>query len=360
MQTWVVIIERHRQALLAAGLVGALLGGLAGLLLPPSYQANARLVIVPVDDPTATGGVTAGYDLATVTLPVVIAILQSGTISERAVERLDLARLWNLTPRLARRRVSTSLSVGSERKTNLVTLSYSDRSPEEARAVLATVAELATTMSTELWAARNRQHRQTLEHDLLEIDAQLAAAENGLREFRERNHVVDLPEQIRVTVDEAATLERLRIDKSIDVRLARGFGGPQSIEVQKSALARAAAEHALRQLRSGSGRAPLLPFDELPRLEVEHVRLKRAVDEQAARHDLLALKVSQLLAAEARPGGIAQIIDPPVLPTERALGSVARLALAGAVLAALLAALFVWRRAARSLPPLSIRAGHAG
>jgi uncharacterized protein involved in exopolysaccharide biosynthesis len=361
MQAWIAIIERHRLAILLAGLAGALLGGVTGVLQPPSYQASAKLVIVPTDDPTATGTATAGYDLATVTLPVVMAILQSGSLSDRAVERLDLAREWNTTPRLAQRRLSGGLTVGSERKTNLLTLSYADPSPERAQAVVATLAELASTMSTELWTARNRQHREKLERDLAEIDARLAAAENAWREFRERNHVIDLPEQIKVTVDEAAALERLRIEKSIDVRLARGFGGPDSIEVQKGSLARAAARSALEQLHKASGRAPLLPLDQLPRLEVQHLRLKRAVDEQAARRDLLSLKVSQLLAAEARPGGVAEVIDPPIVPTRRLLGGLLRMVLAGAVLAALLAALIVWRRASATLPPQSsIRIGHVG
>jgi uncharacterized protein involved in exopolysaccharide biosynthesis len=361
---FVAILERHRLILCLAGAVGALAGGVAGLLRAPSYQANAKLVIVPVDDPTATGGVTAGYDLATVTLPVVMAILHSSSLGERTVERLDLARAWHLTQAQAQARVTGGVMVGSERKTNLVTLSYIDHSPETARNVVAALAELATTMSTELWSARNRQHRQTLERDLAEIDGRLAAAENALQEFRERNHVVDLPEQIRATVEEGAALERLRIGKSIDVRIAGGFGAPDSVEVRKGSIERAAAERALKTLRAGTGSAPLLPLDQLPRLEIEHARLKRAVDEQAARRDLLSLKVSQLVAAEARPGGVAQVIDPPLLPTGRLLGGIVRLALAGAALAALLAALFVWRRA--TLPHgsltqgIEIRSGHAG
>jgi capsular polysaccharide biosynthesis protein len=256
MKSLVAILERHRITLLLAAIGGALLGAIAGLLRPPSYQATAKLVIVPVDDPTATGGVTAGYDLATVTLPVVMAILHSSSLGERAVERLDLAHAWNLGAAQASARVTAGVMVGSERKTNLITLSYIDRSPERARDVAAALAELATTMSTELWSARNRQHRQTLERDLAEIDSRLAAAETALQDFRERNHVVDLPEQIRATVEEGAALERLRIGKSIDVRIAGGFGGPESVEVRKGSLERNAAEKALKAADAARRPAP--------------------------------------------------------------------------------------------------------
>ena len=75
----------------------------------------------------------------------------------------------------------------------------------------------------------------------------------------------------------------------------------------------------------------------VPRLEVEHARLKRAVDEQSARHELLALKVSQLVAAEARPGGLAEVIDPPVEPRVPTGPSLVKLVVAGTLGGALLA-----------------------
>jgi len=51
--------------------------------------------------------------------------------------------------------------------------------------------------------------------------------------------------------------------------------------------------------------------------------------------------VSQLVAAEARPGGGASVIDPPTLPTKPSGPSGLKLGGAGAVAGALLAALVV-------------------
>jgi uncharacterized protein involved in exopolysaccharide biosynthesis len=93
----------------------------------------------------------------------------------------------------------------------------------------------------------------------------------------------------------------------------------------------------------------------VPRLEVEYVRLKRSVDEQATRREMLALKVSQLVAAEARPGGLAQVIDPPTLPTKPSGPSTIKLVGGGAVLGAMIAAalvlLFATRRWVRTGAP---------
>lgn len=341
------LLERRRRTLACAALVGALGGALAAQLLPPWYESTARLVVVPVDDPTS-GVSTNALDLANATLPMVVAVLRSARVTDTVVARLDLARAWQLTPARAARRLHAELDVATDRKSNLVTVSFEDHLPRRARDIVAVATEEATALGGELWSSRNRAHRLRLQAELSRVQTSLRAAEAAMRQFRERTHVVDLTAQVKASVEQAASLERLHIDKALGVRFARGYGDGEAIEVRKSAREREAVARELSGLRHDYARpGPLLALDELPALEVEHARLKRALDELGARNDLLALKVSQLEAAEARPGGRAEIIDPAVEPSRRAGPSLLRYGAVGAVALALLAAVFVLSTARR-------------
>jgi uncharacterized protein involved in exopolysaccharide biosynthesis len=354
-EVWWRAIERHRNAVMVAAIVGGLLGAMAASVLPRTYEASERLLVVPVDDPTAPSSSNA-FEAANSTLPLVVAVLRSRRVAQETVDQLHLDVAWGISGIAARKRLSERLSVSTDRKANQLTVAFEDGVPERARAVVEAVAERARALSRELWTERNREHRRKLESDLTAVGAELAAAEDAFGEFRERTHVVDLPAQVKATVEQAAALERLRIDKTLEMRFARAFGQAQSIEVQRAMRQRAAAGSELDRLRRGGGNAgPLLPLDDLARLEVEHGRLKRVVDEQAARHELLALKVSQLVAAEARPDGLAEVVDPPIVPTGASGPSVLKLiatgSLAGGLMAALLVLLFSHRR---SLIPVAV------
>jgi len=341
-EPWHELLLRHRRALVMGAILGALVGEIAVNLLPASYEASGRLLIVPVEDPTASVGGSA-FEAANATLPVVVAVLRSRRVADATVDALRLDEAWKLTPDDARKRLVDRLAIATDRKANLLTLSFEDRVPSRARKIVGAVAERATALSKDLWAQRNREHRQTLERELDTVSMSLSAAQDEFRAFREKNHVVDLASQIKATVEQAAALERLRIDKTLDLRFARAFGDHGAVEVQRGEKERAAASSELEILKHGGlgAEGPLLPFDQIPRLEAEHARLKRAVDEQEARHELLALKVSQLVAAEARPGGIAEVIDPPVDPRVPTGPSMGKLVMAGTAVGALFAALCV-------------------
>src|SRR6185312_1580375 len=315
-RSWLAHIETRRRTILTAALLGALAGELVALVLPPTYEATCKMFVMPVDDPTAIHGTNA-LDVANATLPLVSSLLRSRRLADDTVAELKLDAAWRLTKPRASRRLFDTLTVTTDRKTNLITVSFEDHDPARALAVVSTVAKQTTALSTSLWSERDREHRRRLEDDLATVTRQLGAAEEALRDYRERMHVIDLPAQIEATVDQAAALERVRIEKSLDLRFARAFGHEQAYEVQKGARERSGAAAELAALRHGSGGAgPLLPLDALPEIAMEHARLKRAADELAARRELLTSRVSQLVAAEARPGGGASVIDPPTLPTK--------------------------------------------
>lgn len=350
---FLALIERRRRPLAVAAAVGAVTGALFAGVVPPWYRASARLVLVPADDPTALRGSSA-LDVAAATLPMLLSVLHSARVADTVVARLKLDEAWHLPPREAAHRLVEKLEIEPERKTNLVSVTIDERTPERARDIVAAVTETTAAVSSELWGARDREQEARLDAELAVAGRRLDDALSALQRFRERTHVVDLATQIKASVEEAAALERVRVDKALALRFARGYGDANAIEVQRSAREEAAVARELEALRHDAARpGPLLALDRLPALDAEEARLKRALDLATTRYDMLYQRINQLAAAGARPNGRAETIDPAVIPLHRAGPSRLRFAAGGALSFALgLACLYVVR--ARRRRPLTL------
>jgi uncharacterized protein involved in exopolysaccharide biosynthesis len=341
------LLERRWRVLAVAGAMGGLCGGVIGRFLPSWFESTARLAVIPVEDPTGSGG-TSAVEGANAALPMTAAILRSRGVTDELVANLGLTTVYGKSADRAREELLEHVTVTSDRKANLITIAAEDRLPDRARRIAATMAELGARRTVELWAARTHDHRRELEAELGRTNDRLRAAEDALRAFRERNGVVDLPAQIKASVEQAAALERQRIDKQLSLHYLRGFGDGGSVEVQRGSRERQATVRELSALRHGThSLGPLLPLDSLPGLELEHTRLKRAIDIESARVDLLSLKIGQLTAAEARAAGRPELIDPATLPRDRARPSRLFLCVQCAAAAGALAALVLLLRARR-------------
>jgi len=307
--------RRRWRVLLVAVLVGGVAGLVAGKLLPAWYESNASFAVIPADDPTT---VSPYLDPAPALLQFSY-MLTSRRAADETVRRLELTRAYEkATPQQARAELLSHVNVFTDRKANMVTLSVEDRVPARAQRIATTLGETARALNMEIWSARSSEHRKGLEARLADVSAALKDAEEAMRAFRERERVVDIAEQVRASVAEAAFLERMKTEKKIGLHFAQGFGGAESPEVRRSQLEAGGAQAALQGLvHHGPRSGPLLALDDLPRLEQEHARLKRAVDVNANSYEILARQVEQLRAVEVRPGGRAELVDAPIEPQGR-------------------------------------------
>jgi hypothetical protein len=144
---------------------------------------------------------------------------------------------------------------------------------------------------------------------------------------------------VKATVAEAAALERVRTEKRLALFFVRGYASAGAPELMRAAREARGAANALERLGRGADAGPLLPLDELPRIEEEHDRLKRAVEVSAGSYELLAKQVEQLRAVEMRPAGRPDVIDPPVAPRRHVRPARLALAIEGAIVGLLSGAL---------------------
>jgi uncharacterized protein involved in exopolysaccharide biosynthesis len=266
------------RALLLGALLGAVLGGIAGAIAQKVYESSAQLAVIAIEDPTQTGNPLEGASAA---LPMLTAVIQTGPAADAVIESLGLARVYR-TGSVVESRLAfwKRVSVTSDRRSGIVRITASDGDPRRARDIALTLARFAMGRMTELWSAGPRSQREKLETRLAEISEALAKAEQDMQRFRERTGVADFDEQ----------------------------------------------------------RRSILPsLGALPRLQVEHARRKRAIDENVAARDILLRQIQQLRTAESKPLARIDLIDAPVESRIPARPNRPALVAVGAIMAAGLA-----------------------
>jgi len=334
--------RRRWWVLALALLVGGSSGLAIGRLMPSWYQSTATFALIPIDDPTGPSQSASDTGSA---IPLFSQVLTSRRVEDEVVTQLQLTRAYEkATPEDARAELHSHIAVSTDRRANMVVLSVEDRVPARAQMIARTLGEVGRDVSTEIWSARATEHRKRLEARLLEVSEALSSAEDAMRTFRDREHVADLEEQVKASVNEAAFLERMRTEKRIGLHFAQAADAP---ELKQKQLEAGGAQQALQGLVHGGEkmqRGPMLALDDVPRLKLEHARLKREIDTNAAMHELLVRQVEQLRAVEARPGGRAELVDAPAEPRYRVRPSHFALALQGCFIGLVLALLVIWPR----------------
>jgi uncharacterized protein involved in exopolysaccharide biosynthesis len=92
----------------------------------------------------------------------------------------------------------------------------------------------------------------------------------------------------------------------------------------------------LASLEHGGRRGPLPSLAALPALEIEHARLKRGIDSNAASQEMLLRQIEQLRSAEGRSLARVDVIEMPIESHTRTRPNRAALVAVGGLLAAAL------------------------
>jgi uncharacterized protein involved in exopolysaccharide biosynthesis len=305
-----VVLEKWR-VLAAALLIGAAGGIIAGLLLPKWYESTMSFAVIPAEDPNTP--TTIDPTISNTALSLFSQVLTSRRVTDEVVSQLDLTKAYGRrTAQEARLQLINHITVLADRKSNLVTVSVEDRVPARATAIAQALGNVGRNVNNGIWSARSTDYRKQLEARMAELNRKVNADEEALRAFRDREHVVDLPEQIRASVGEASYLERMKNERKVNLHFNQGFAGADAPEVRRSQLETGSAQAALSGLVHGSQRAgPLLPLDNVPRLAEENSRLQRQIAGDNYTYELLVKQLEMARATEERPAGRAEPLDAP-------------------------------------------------
>jgi len=336
-------IWSERTFLVRISALGLILGCVVAFLIPVRYTATTRLM--PPDGEGGSSramaaamaashgvggfGEIAGDLLALKnTSNVFVGILNSRTVQNHIIEQFDLKRLYGVNRMIdARAQLSRFVGVVIDHKSEIITISVTDRSPQRAAAMAAALTEELNRLVSELSTSSARRERLFLEGRLSQANQDLENAEQAFSRFASKNSAIDIKEQSRAMLEVAGTLQGQLIFAQSELEGLRQIYSDDNVRVwaQRARVAELQAQLA-KVGGTDQGTAPgpdtqaADPYPsirKLPLLGVTYADLYRSAKAQEALYEILTQEYGLAKVQEAREIPTIQVLDAAEIPEKK-------------------------------------------
>jgi uncharacterized protein involved in exopolysaccharide biosynthesis len=213
-------LEPAQFALRVVGL-GLVLSGVVAFVIPKRYTTNTRLMppdsqvssnmmmVAGLAEKAGSGlGAMAGDLLGLKSSGALfVGMLQSQTIQDHLVQQFELKRIYRAKLLAdARRTLAESTDIQEDRKSGIITITATDRSPQRAAAIANAYVSELNTMVAQLSTSSAHRERIFLEGRLQSVKGDLDNAETQLAQFSSKNNTLDIQQQGKAMLDAAAGL----------------------------------------------------------------------------------------------------------------------------------------------------------
>jgi uncharacterized protein involved in exopolysaccharide biosynthesis len=302
-------------------------------LMPPDSQSNSGLAMAAA---AMAGSVGAGglAGMATDLLgmksnsDIFVGILSSRTAQDKLINQFNLQKLYG-DKRMedARRHLADHTAISVERKSQIISIEVTDKSPQRAAAMCQAYVEELNTLVAELSTSSARRERIFLEGRLQAVNKDLEAAEKDFSEFSSKNSAIDVKEQGRAMLGAAAVLQGSLIAAQSEYEGLRQIYSDSNVRVRALRARIEELQHKLEGLAgkgestttiSGDASDSLYPsMRKLPLLGVTYADLYRRAKIQEAVLETLTREYEMAKVQEAKEIPIVKILDPPQVPDKR-------------------------------------------
>jgi capsule polysaccharide export protein KpsE/RkpR len=341
------------------------------LLIPIRYQSVTRLM--PPDNQSASGGLAmaaaalsgagvgglggmAGELLGLKsTSDLLVGVLSSRTVEDKLVQQFDLTKVYGCRRvEDARKVLAAKTDVSVDRKSQIITIGVTDKSPQRAAAIAQAYADELNRTLAEVSTSAARRERIFLEGRLQAVSQDLEASEKEFSQFASKNTAIDIKEQGKAMVDAAATLQGQLIASRSELEGLRQLYADGNVRV-RSAQARVAELEDQLMIVGGKdettspGNATqsdmLYPsIRKLPLLGVTFADLYRKTKVQEAVFETLTQEYEMAKVQEAKEIPSVKVLDPPNVPERKSFPPRTLITLLGAALAFLFGVSWIFGR----------------
>lgn len=353
------MIWRWRIFLLVNVVIVMVIAAGVALMLPNIYRAHAS-ILPPQSDSDALstkamdliGGIGpvgfAGTGLGRSSSELLATVLRSRRLADMVVQAEDLQNYYNTSTLPAtRRRFDDAFSTTIDAD-GLVNVYVSDRDPEKAASVANTVVSALDSINHSVALTAASSTRRFVESQLTEVQSQLTAAENELRDFQEQKGTIALEEQLNVLIQNLAVLrvERMKQEMQLALLQDRLPAGHQRLQSIRDRIA--TIDLQINAAESSNDSAATLTAGNAPQLSLQSLRLIRKVTVYEQIYQFLRQRLEQAKIDERRDLPTFTILDRAVPPDQkwRPLRSFIVLG-SGLTAAAILLVLIVWTETLR-------------
>jgi uncharacterized protein involved in exopolysaccharide biosynthesis len=328
------IIWTERTFLVRISALGLILGLLVALLIPDRYTSTTRLMPPDNQDTSMAHAVqkvgrsqfASNLFGLTGNSEVFVGILTSRTIQDRIVDHLKLKQAYGtISMEGARRALATHVDISLERRSDMITITVTDHSPERAAAIANMYVTELNDLLVELSSSSARRERVFLEGFLDQVKQDLENAEKEFSEFASKNSTIDLNEQSKAMVGAAATLQGELISAQSELEAMRKIYSDSNVRVRAGRARIQELESQLKKfvgkeqgIGPYTGAAELIPsVRKLPLLGVTYADLYRQVKVQEAVYGTLTQEYSLAKVQEARDMPSVRALDPANIPEHK-------------------------------------------
>lgn len=357
----------HRRFLGRCGGVGLILSAVIAILIPNQYTSTARLM---PPDQGGSSGLTmlaslagkAGGSLASLggsllglntTADLFAGILKSQTVEDDLVTKFDLRGLYHEKRwEDARKTLEARTDVEVDRKTEILSIAVTDRSPQRARNMAEEYVKELNNVVTHLNTGSAHVEREFLDQRLAQVKQDLETSEKQFSQFASKNTTLDMEAQGRAMISAEAQLEGQLIATETELEELGTLYTASNARVRE---AQARANELRRQIQKLGGKpgtsatAPtqgsgsLLPsIRELPLLGPNYADLYRQTKVEEAIFETLTQEDEVAKFEEAKETPSVKELDPPQVPERKSSPHRLLIALAGTLLAGVFAVASVW------------------
>jgi capsule polysaccharide export protein KpsE/RkpR len=336
------LLWTKRAFLFRAVCIGFVVAVVIALLVPKRYTSTTKLM--PPDHGTGSGmemiealtgkgspalGALGGQLLGLKTTgDLFIGILQSRTVRDDLISKYDLKKVYG-TSRMenAREILARQTDISQDRKSGIITIEVSDRSPQRAANIAQQYVVALNQVVTSLNTSSAHKERVFLEERLGEVKGSLESAEKDFSEFASKNTALDIQEQGKAMLQAGAALEGEIVATQTELQGLRQFYTDNNIRVR---AAQARLTELQRQLQKISGNsdteagdvrddptAPYLSMRKLPLLGVSYADLYRRMKVQEAVFDTLTQQYELARVEEAKETPSVQVLDSADVPEQK-------------------------------------------
>jgi tyrosine-protein kinase Etk/Wzc len=334
--------------------IGALIAVGYSLSLPDQF--TAQVTTLPPGGKNGGGGLAQYADLASmagVSLPggggsadEVMAILGSRTLAEGLVDEFKLKDYYQEDERNARtddlyKSFTRDFTSRFDKKSSLITFSYTHESPETAAKVANRAAELLQDIFNRIHQSSSKRERAFLDSRLAIAERDLSAASEKLAAFQREHRAFQLEAQTKATVEAVGQLQGQLIGQQVELRALLssqvGNDNPKTLLLREriEELAKAIERLIGKETPGDPQSGILLGLGDLPELGIQYVGLYREVKKNESLLSSLTAQAEGARIAEVRNSEVVTIIDQARVPDRKSGPRRAQICAVGTLLALL-------------------------
>jgi capsule polysaccharide export protein KpsE/RkpR len=332
----------QRRLLLRFAFIGFFAGALLAFVIPVRFESTARLM--PPDSNQSGGLAMAAAALSAgagglggigsemlgikSTSDIFVGILSSRTVQDKLIQQFDLKKLYGVgRMEDARRDLAAHTGIAVDRKSQIITITVTDHDPKRAAAMGQAYIEELNHLVAELSTSSARRERIFLEERLQAVSKDLESAEKEFSQFSSKNSAIDIKEQGKAMVEEAATLQGQLIAAESEFEGLRQIYTDNNLRVRSVRARIDELKHQLERIggkdddASKPSREPqdsLYPsIRKLPILGVTFADLYRQTRVQEAVFETLTKEYELAKVQEAKEIPAVKVLDSPNIPDKK-------------------------------------------